>query len=328
MMPEGTPPQPFNLLLDSGSANIWVPSADPSCKFCKTKNKYNSTLSSTYRANGTAITITYGSGQVDGVQSNDDVTFGGLTARGLVFTEVKVAKGYGFVSFDGILGLAYNTLSVQGVPTITDALKIKSYSMYLASDGDRTDGHGSVMILNGVDRKYFLSSLVYYKLVRKDFFIVDGLNSIKLSYSASKSIEASPYCRGTKCKVVFDSGTSWISGPAKIIGQLQNLTTPASDCSNLNSLPTVVFSIGKMAWSLSPNDYTTKAFIPALNSTFCQSGFQVGPDSDSGLLANTVVLGDSFLRKHFVHYDLEGGRVGVAVAAPAVDMKNELYSSE
>ncbi|CAI9279892.1 unnamed protein product [Lactuca saligna] len=49
----GTPPQKFNVIFDTASANLWVPSSE--CLFsasCSSHRKYESSKSSTYKANG------------------------------------------------------------------------------------------------------------------------------------------------------------------------------------------------------------------------------------------------------------------------------------
>jgi len=76
----GTPAQEFKVILDTGSSNLWVPSSACKTLACMLHKKYDHTKSSTYMANGTTFSITYGSGGVSGYWSNENVVLGGLTA--------------------------------------------------------------------------------------------------------------------------------------------------------------------------------------------------------------------------------------------------------
>lgn len=73
--------------------------------------------SSTYKANGTEFKIQYGSGSLEGVISRDTMTIGDLTIKNQDFAESTKEPGlaFAFGKFDGILGLGYDTISVQHV---------------------------------------------------------------------------------------------------------------------------------------------------------------------------------------------------------------------
>ena len=85
----GTPPQPFTVVFDTGSANLWVPSAK--CKgfniACLLHRRYSSVQSTTYVEDGHAFSIRYGSGSMSGFLSQDTLTLGTLQLPNATFAE-------------------------------------------------------------------------------------------------------------------------------------------------------------------------------------------------------------------------------------------------
>merc|ERR1739848_246503 len=118
----GTPPQNFTVIFDTGSSNLWVPSvarldSDRGSLPCRTHNTYNSSESSTWQYDGTKFFLRYGTGQLRGFNSIDTVGFGGVDVDQCTFGEATQGPGITFVAakFDGIFGLAYQTIAVNDV---------------------------------------------------------------------------------------------------------------------------------------------------------------------------------------------------------------------
>lgn len=78
--------------------------------------RYKASDSSTYKENGTEFAIRYGTGSLEGVISNDLLAVGDLEIQNQDFGESVKEPGITFAvaKFDGIFGLGYDTISVQG----------------------------------------------------------------------------------------------------------------------------------------------------------------------------------------------------------------------
>lgn len=62
----GTPPQSFQVVFDTGSANLWVPSVDCGSIACRLHAQYNPADSSTAQVTRNPFEIVYGTGAVSG----------------------------------------------------------------------------------------------------------------------------------------------------------------------------------------------------------------------------------------------------------------------
>jgi hypothetical protein len=174
----GTPAQKFNVVFDTGSSNLWVPSHHCWSVPCWTHNTYKDSSSSTFKQNATAFNITYGSGGVAGYWSSETITLAGLTVHDALFGEATTLSGLSFVAakFDGILGLAFKSISVEGVNPLfyylidQGLIKDESYSFYLTEAPGQV---GSSLILGGVNDQYAESTFKYYPLTAETYWYVN-----------------------------------------------------------------------------------------------------------------------------------------------------------
>lgn len=315
----GTPPQRFQVIFDTGSATLWVPSklcADyTKSPGCKIHSKYDSSLSSTYQKDGKTYILPYGSGLVIGFTSSDINDFGGLNITGQVFGETTQEPGDVWVEspFDGILGLAFPELAIpQGVAPPFDNLMSQGlvekneFSFYLSSTVNDTT---SALILGGVDDTYYSGDFTYIK-----FNILQPLTGYWLITGDDLKVdgESSGACKS--CPLVVDTGTSILTGPTKSVNPLlAKIGNVSADCSNINDLPTLTFTLAGKDFPLEPSFYVLKGPDDS-GAITCQIGLQ-GMDVGLGIW----ILGDPFLRKYYTVFDRENNQVGFALANQQLD---------
>lgn len=216
----GTPGQTFTLVPDTGSSNLWMYSKNCRSIPCRTHNTYDASKSSTYVKDGADFVIQYGSGGVTGYVSHDVATFGGATAT-MGFGEVQKVSGPTFYvsQMDGIIGLGYDSISVNKLPTFMTSsdLTDKSFSFYLKNNPEE-----SYMIVPGFEKEGY-TQVMKHNVVEQTYW------NLKLtSMTGNSKVDTSGY------KAAIDSGTSLIVGPAAIIDPLIKGIDVAQDCSNVD----------------------------------------------------------------------------------------------
>ncbi|GAA6019233.1 hypothetical protein JCM10207_005046 [Rhodosporidiobolus poonsookiae] len=292
----GTPPQTFKVVLDTGSSNLWVPSTRCSSIACFLHSKYDAKASSTYKANGTEFKIQYGSGALEGVISNDVMTIGDITIKDVDFAESTNEPGlaFAFGKFDGILGLAYDTIAVQHVvPPFYHMMNKKLvdeplFAFWLGAPPDAGEA-----TFGGVDEKHFTGDITYVPVRRKGYWEVE-LEKVKFG---DEEMELE------NTGAAIDTGTSLIAMPTDI-AELINDTV---ECDTVPSLPDLTFSMGGKDYTL-----TAKEYILEVQGT-CMSAFQ-GIDINPGDGSSIWIIGDVFLRKFYTVYH-HGKAVGFAKSA-------------
>lgn len=113
----GNPPQTFNVDFDTGSTDIWIPSAQCDGS-CENHRQFDENQSSTFVKDDRTWSLHYGDGSgVHGVVGYDTVHMGGLSQHNQTIGLVKHMSP--MLSrdkyLDGIFGLAFPPLSFTGI---------------------------------------------------------------------------------------------------------------------------------------------------------------------------------------------------------------------
>jgi len=113
----------------------------------------------------------------------------------------------------------------------------------------------------------------------------------------------------THFSAIIDSGTSAIMGPSDIIKQILAQVPPSFNCQEAMNFPIVTFIIGGKEYVLKGDEYIMKR---EEGSNKCDIGFQGShlPSQFSG----SFILGDSFMKNYYTHFDLGRKKIGFAKA--------------
>lgn len=305
----GTPAQKFEVIFDTGSADLWV--ASKNCdRSCGLHSKYDSSKSSTYVQNGTSFDIMYGSGPVSGFQSIDSLDMGGLAVTSQMFAEVTDASGLGAAyklgKFDGILGLAFPILSVNAVPTcfenaVDQELVDEPIFSFFLGNADSEEGE---LLFGATNPDLYTGEITWVNLLAATYWEITlgGL-----------SIDGVQYVDADGTKAIVDSGTSILTGPSETVAQIAEaigakeiIEGEYMVACNYDTLPNFDFMIDGNTYTLTPTDY----LIP--DGELCLLGI-MGMDipRPTGPL---WILGDVFMRKYYTVFDAGNERVGFAEA--------------
>lgn len=193
----------------------------------------------------------------------------------------------------GILGLAYDTISVDHLPTFVDSSnqKDKSFAFYLQENPE-----ASYLTLPGYDKEVVGDNQFQFHNVVEDKYYSLALTGLR---------QGSTHIPSDNFKAVIDSGTSVLVGPNTLVKPLINGITVNEDCSGLENLPEIAFYIDNIEYSLTPNDYVLK--VTQGSDTQCVLAV-MGQDFPAGF--NYFILGDTFMRKYYSFFDKNNNRVG------------------
>lgn len=315
----GQPAQQFKVIFDTGSSNLWVPSKKCYSIACWLHKTYDSSASSSYKADGTPLAIRYGTGSMKGFLSVDELDVAGTLVKSQKFGEATSLPGITFAmaKFDGLLGMGFENIAVDQCTTpfknMIDQKLVPEpvFSFYLNRDQNKSPG--GEIIFGGVDENYFQQPITYTPVTSEGYWQFK-MDSVSMSANSSGiSFEPGTACVGG-CQAIADTGTSLIAGPKKEVQALNEhigaIPLPGGQyvllACDLSKLPDLTFTIEGKAFVLKPEQYILK--IAQGGKTVCLSGM-VGMDIPNHPL---WILGDVFIGPYYTIFDYGNKRLGFA----------------
>ncbi|XP_069489136.1 gastricsin-like [Ambystoma mexicanum] len=310
----GTPAQNFLVLFDTGSSNLWVASTYCQSQACTNHPLFNPSQSSTYTSNNQQFSLQYGTGSLTGILGYDTVTIQGvaITQQEFGLSVNEPGSNFVYAQFDGILGLAYPAISVEGATTVLQGLMQQNllsqpvFGFYLS--GQPSSQSGGEVVFGGVDSNYYSGQIYWTPVTQQEYWQI-GIQGFAING------QATGWC-SQGCQAIVDTGTSLLTAPQQVFASLMQYVGGQQDqngqyavsCSNIQSMPTLSFTISGVSFPLPPSSYVLQ------NNGYCTVGIMPTylPSQNGQPL---WILGDVFLRAYYSVYDIGNNQVGFATAA-------------
>jgi hypothetical protein len=314
----GTPPQPVEVQLDTGSHELWV---NPVCStsnspdLCEEFGRFTAADSSTYHALDTPGYIPYNIGYVNFTYGNDTVGLGSAKLQNQRFGNAYESN-YTPV---GIMGVGPPLLSLASpYPLIIDSLKEQNFtnSRAFSLDLRSFDQPQGSIIFGGIDTMKYQGYLEKLPIIHPEVS-PDGKNRywINMNYVAitlpdgttTKLYEAND--GGSNVPVVLDSGTTLTNLPTTLYRAIVDIFPTAKlstdgwylvDCALGNSTGSMDFGFGNKLIRVAYKDFIWH------DDDLCVLG--VREDN------SRTILGDTFLRAAYVVYDQDNREIHLAQA--------------
>ncbi|ORY30398.1 aspartic peptidase domain-containing protein, partial [Naematelia encephala] len=321
----GTPAQDFDIILDTGSSDLWI--ASKGCSTCDGMTQYDSSKSTTFANLSTSFSIQYGSGQAAGVLAQDLVTMGDYSVASQTFATCStISSGLISDSVSGIMGLSWQSLAYShATPWWITLAESSSWSEPLFSfqlnryrnvaDASDLEEDGGTATFGYLDSSLYSGAITYVTVPSGAEYWEIPMGSMTIQ---GKSISLS-----TSTSAAIDTGTTLIGGPSDIIASIyaaipnsQQMTGSYSNYYEYPCTTTIDFEItfGGFTIKITDEDFNLGRY--SSDQTMCTgAAFIQALPSGSPI---QWIIGDTALKNVYSVYRYSPAAVGFAALAGAV----------
>ncbi|TFK25570.1 aspartic peptidase A1 [Coprinopsis marcescibilis] len=315
----GTPPVSYNVILDTGSADLWV--AGQGCSAgCEGISSFNPSDSSSFHNDSNTFSITYGSGQAAGYLGQDVVQMAGFQVSNQVFAVCdQVSSGLLSSPVSGLLGLGFETIASSKATPFWETLvtegawdqPVMSFHLtrYLnVSDVESLEPGGS-FTMGFLNDSLYTGDIDYVDLPVEASYWILPITGITVQNNSV------PAPSGQAAYAAIDTGTTLVGGPSDVISQIFDQIPGSSPGSGsfesyytypCDTDVTIELSFGgSQSWAISPADFR----LTRLTRDTCLGAFFEITSKGS---APSWIVGDTFLKNVYSVFRYSPASVGFA----------------
>ncbi|EMD38776.1 hypothetical protein CERSUDRAFT_47764 [Gelatoporia subvermispora B] len=314
----GTPPAAFDVILDTGSSDLWVAGGSGTLDGIAL---FDSNTSSTFTDLNQSFEIEYDSGAAQGVLGQDTIQMAGLAVDEQIFAvATAVSSGVLQAPVSGLMGLAFQQIASSGAKpfwqTLADSNQLDSALMavqltrYDNASNVNEEEPGGTFTLGAVNNSLFTGDIDYQDVPSVGYWTQE-LTGLTVG-STSVSLPS-----GSDSYAAIDTGTTLVGGPSDVISEIYNAipgSSPISSMQGYYSYPcdtqveiSLKFGSSSTSWPISPADF----MLEQIDADNCVGAFfEV---DNSGTTAPPWIVGDTFLKNVYaVFRSSPGPSVGFA----------------
>ncbi|KAG7093524.1 hypothetical protein E1B28_007198 [Marasmius oreades] len=317
----GTPAVSYNVVLDTGSADMWLADSS-SCgtSRCGGIPTFATSESSSVKDTKTPFSIVYGSGFASGRLVSDTVQMAGFSVSNQVFGLCNnVSQDLLSYPVSGLLGLAFQTIAASEATPFWEAL-VKDgtwdsplMAFQLTRYANMTRGKslepGGSFTMGFVNSSLYTGDIDYNN-------IPSGQGTYWVQEMTSLTVQGNSISlpSGSQSYAAIDTGTTLIGGPpsaiASIYAQIEGSRVGTGDYEGYYLYPCktivdVTVAFGGRSWPISNADFQ----VDQASSTLCVGAFFA---ISGGGSAPAWIVGDTFLKNVYSVYRYNPPSVGFA----------------
>ncbi|KAJ7623249.1 aspartic peptidase A1 [Roridomyces roridus] len=328
----GSPPVAFDVILDTGSSDLWLAGDD--CSFgCDGVATFNPSASSSFSNKSTPFEITYGSGEALGALATETVQMAGFSVANQGFAVCNaVSSGLLTAPVSGLLGLAWQSIASSGATPLWQTLAqggswdspVMAFQMTRFLNQSKTQdqevggsfsmGFTNTSLYTGdIEFTNMPTSTPSYWILAISAITVQG-NSVTVP-SGSDSYAA------------IDTGTTLVGGPpdqiAAVYAQIPNSRAGTGNFEGYYLYPcntdvVVTMSFGGRSWAISSADFQ----LQQVSQSTCVGSFF---ELTTGGSAPSWIVGDTFLKNVYSVFRFNPPSVGFAqLSATSLAMNGDV----
>lgn len=321
----GTPPVAYSVILDTGSADLWL--ASDACTpedYCPASiPTFHGRDSSSFQNTSKPFSITYGSGRAVGTLARETVNVAGFQVEQQTVALVSsVTPNLLFSPVSGLLGLAFSSLTTSGTQTWWQAsiggwdsplfsFHLTRFKNVSSSDSEEFGGSFDIGFTNS---SLFTGDIDYVDIPDgEQRYWTIPLRELSVN---GNLIDGLPSIASSGSNAAIDTGTTLIGGPPELIANLYAQVPGAQPAGSqyegyyaypCRAPPTVTIAFGAegRVWTIAPDDFLGFQ----LSQSVCIGAFF---EFESGPNGPSWIVGDAFLKNVYSVYRAEPPSIGFA----------------